>query len=163
MPRRSGQVSNNNEQADGENPVSQDPVKLDKTEEPKQNKLSMSSLKDLAFLGRLTRKEVIGGFTFEISTLNINEQKSIMRKIMTSEEVDRLLDIRPLTLSFSLRTINGVPLADLCEDTEIISDEDKRLSVVLGLQLSVVERLHRVHEELTKTSSKEVGLEELKK
>ena len=86
-----------------------------------------------------------------------------MKKIMTSEEIDRLLDIRPLTLSFSLRTVNGVPLADLCEDPEIVSDEDKRLSVVLNMQLSIVERLHRIHEELAKTSAKEVGLEELKK
>jgi|14_taG_2_1085336.scaffolds.fasta_scaffold145595_1 hypothetical protein len=125
-------------------------------------KLKLSSLKDLIFLGKLTKKELINGFLFEVSTLSISEQKLIMKNIMKSEEVDRLLDIKPLTMSYALRTINGVPLEDL-SDNEDLPVEQRRLNVVLNMQISLVERLHRIHEELVAESSKEVGLEELKK
>lgn len=165
MPKRSGKVLEDKTDDSAMGRLEEMEKMAASSEEEAQDvpeKLDLSSLKDLIFLGKLTKKEQINGFIFEVSTLSINEQKNIMRSVMKSEEIDRLLDIKPLTVSYSLRTINGVPLENLNED-ESLTTEERRLSIVLDMQSSLVERLHRIHEELIANSGKEVGLEELKK
>jgi hypothetical protein len=162
MPKRPGKVLSNESDSVNIEEMERLAQNLPDEEEDSSEKISLASLKDLIFLGKLTKKEKINGFVFEVSTLSIGEQKQIMQTIMKSGETDRLLEIKPLTVSYSLRTINGVPLEDLNEN-EDLSVEERRLAVVLNMQIALVERLHRVHESLIEGSNKEVGLEDIKK
>ena len=86
MPKRSGKVLGSEADGSTTNRLSEMEKLAAGAEEPKpaEKRLDLASLKDLIFLGKLTKKEQINGFVFEVSTLSINEQKRIMKSIMRS-------------------------------------------------------------------------------
>lgn len=160
MPRRTAKISRpdntNNEQEGVEiEPVEDDDIKND-------DELNFNDLKNLIFLGKLIESVDISGYRFEVSTLTASQQREIMQTVMQFDQLERMLDIKPVTVSYCLISINGVPLEDICEDDELEDINERKLSVISGLQASVVERLHKVYENLVKASNKEIGLEDLK-
>jgi len=167
MARRPGQIVDEQKQlekmekmkslANGYRDV--EPIE-DAEEAVSQQKLA--SLRDLVFLGRLTEKKEIGGFIFDIQSLTVAEQKSMMKRVMKADDEERLLGIRPIILSYAIRAVNGVPLDELCEDETITSVEDRRISVISGLQASLAEKLHKAYDNLIEEAEGD-GAEGVKK
>jgi hypothetical protein len=131
-------------------------------EDDSETLLNLGNLRDLVFLGRLKEVVDIEGFKFVVTTLSTQQQVDIMHQVMKTDATDRILDIKPITVSYVIDSINGVPLEEICDDDSITNVEDRRLSVVYGLQSLVVERLYQVYEKLVEASGEEVGLDLLK-
>jgi hypothetical protein len=127
-----------------------------------QAMLELGDLRDLIFLGKLKETVEIGGYSFVISTLSASEQRDIMKDVMSGDAADRILDIKPMAVSYAVETVNEVPLEDLCDDKSIKSKKERRLNVILNMQSILVEKLYQVYDNLVATSSKEVGIEDLK-
>jgi len=163
MPRRTAKISRPDNTNNEQDNVEIEPVEDDDVQEEKDvNMLDLNDLKSLIFLGKLRKVVDISGYKFVISTLTTKQQKEIMQTIMQFDKVDRLLDLKPVTVSYSVESINGVPLEDLCENDEVEGERARRLDVILGMQSSVMERLYQIYEGLVKASNKEIGLEDLK-
>jgi len=163
MPRRTAKISRQESTSNEQEGVEIEPVEDDDIQEEKdENMLNLGNLKELIFLGKLREIVDISGYKFVMSTLTTSQQKDIMKSIMKFDQVDRFLDIKPVTVSYSLETVNGVPLEELCEDEELEEVREQRLSVISDMQSSVVERLYQVYEGLVKSSNEEIGLEDLK-
>ena len=158
MPRRTAKISPSDLELEKEENMSE------QNEEAKDiDVLALKDLKSLIYLGRLSETLNIDGFSFEISTLTTAQQRDVMTSIMSDENTtQRMLDIKPLTLSYSIRSINGVKLEDICDDDSITELESRRLNVVMSLQSTLVERLYVEYDNLVTRSGKNVGIEDLK-
>lgn len=158
MPRRTAKISPSDLELEKEENMSE------QNEEAKDiDVLALKDLKSLIYLGRLSETLNIDGFSFEISTLTTAQQRDVMTSIMSDENTtQRMLDIKPLTLSYSIRSINGVKLEDICDDDSITDIESRRLNVVMSLQSTLVERLYVEYDNLVTRSGKNVGIEDLK-
>jgi hypothetical protein len=129
----------------------------------KSGVLSLANLRDLLYVGKLKKEVNIAGFQFVVTTLSTRQQKDLVQKIMKADQDDRILDLKPITLSYAIESVNGSSLDLLCDDPSIKDPSDKRISVLFQFQTSLVEKLFKVYEELIESSNKEVGLEEIKK
>lgn len=161
MPRRTAKISRpdntNNEQEDIEiEPVEDDDIKEN------ENELNFNDLKDLIFLGRLNKAVDISGYRFVISTLTTKQQREVMQTVMQFDQLERMLDIKPVTVAYCVKSVNGVPLEELCEDDSIEDAAERKRDVISNLQAAVVEKLYRAYEGLVGDSNKEIGLEALK-
>jgi hypothetical protein len=120
-------------------------------------------LEELLFIGRATKSIDISGIKFEVSTLTQKESTALMKHLfnLTGDGADVFV-MRSLTMSFALKSVNGVLLEDLETDEEFASAQDKKLAIIDKMQRSVVEKLHDEYLELSEESEKVVGEEELK-
>jgi hypothetical protein len=164
MPRRTGKLN----PADMEKIMATDPKEehIDQQEEQEEsakNMLELSDLSNLIFLGSLKETLDISGYKFLVRTLSASQQRELMAKVMESDQVDRLLDIKPITISYALESVNSVPLESLCKDDSITDPYDRRMNVIMQLQSSIHERIYKAFESLTTTSNEAVGLEDVKK
>jgi len=165
MPKRTAKISRSEDTG-----VEQEAVEAVETEHTSENlqdekevdTLSLDNLRDLIFLGRLRENIDIAGFRFVVSTLTARQQREIMQQVMTFDQVNRILDIKPVTMSYAIESINGVPLEDLCKEDDIEDSAERRLSVIYNMQAAVVEKVYQVYEKIVKASNVEIGLEVLK-
>lgn len=123
----------------------------------------ISDLKNLILLGKLTEKVNVGGFLFTISTLSAKENANVLRFLMKAEEVDRVLLSKAIAVSFSVKEINAVPLAELSVDHEGETEEQKNLAFILDMQATLVEKIFVEYEKLVEKSGEEVGFDIVKK
>ena len=169
MPRRSAKINhpdfeNVEEDVQAEH-NSQDEPQAEEGEpqaEEGESMLGLKNLRDLIFLGKLRETVDISGYKFVISTLSANQQREVMRAVMKIDQMDRILDIKPLTVSYVIESVNGVPFEDLCEDESITDPLDRKMSVVLSLQSVIIEKVYQIYEKLVESANEEVGLEDLK-
>ncbi len=125
--------------------------------------LALDDLRSLIYLGKLMKTVKIGGFSFEISTLSTTEQRDIMSNIMSEgDATQRMLDVKPLTMAYSVRSVNGVPLEELCADETIKNVVDKRIDVMMNMQSVVLEKLYQEYDALVTRSGKDIGIDDLK-
>jgi len=158
MPRRTATISPSDVELEKEEVTSEH-----EAEDKANDVLAPEDLKSLIFLGRLTKTVKIGGFSFAISTLTTSQQRDVMSSIMADgDATQRMLDIKPLTMSYSVTSVNGVDLETLCEDSSITNMQDRRLDVMMNLQSVLLEKLYREYDELVTRSGKEVGIDDLK-
>jgi hypothetical protein len=168
MPKRTAKINRSEDKAVEQETVEQKAVETEQVgEEDLQNEkkvdsLSLDNLRDLIFLGRLREHIDIAGFRFVVSTLTARQQREIMQQVMTFDQVNRILDIKPVTMSYAIETINGVPLEELCNDDDIEDTSERKLSVIYNMQASVVEKVYQVYEKLVQEANTEIGLEALK-
>jgi hypothetical protein len=97
------------------------------------------------------------GFTAGIETTQVSADW-----LQIGNQMDRILDIKPVTVSYVIETINGVPIEDLCEDDSLEDLIERKLAVVMNMQSSVMERVYQAYDKLVETSNEEIGLENLK-
>ena len=164
MPRRTAKIDRSNETNTQDADVEIEPVVDDNQENENKDSsmFDLDDLSDLVFLGRLSEVVDVSGYKFVITTLSTGQQREIMQTVMKFDQIDRLLDIKPVTVSYAIESINGVALEDLCKDKSIEDVGERRLSVVLSLQSTIIEKAYQVYETLVATSNKEIGLEDLK-
>jgi hypothetical protein len=163
MPRRTGKITHPDMESIEATEEEVERIDQEDDQTRGQNMLELADLKNLVFLGRLQETVDIAGYKIVVTTLTANQQKEIMRNVMKIDQVERLLDIKPITVAYVTESINGVPLEDLCEDKSITEIVDRRISVVNNMQAVLVERLYQVYEGLVISANEEVGLEDLKK
>jgi len=163
MPRRTGKITHPDMESIEATEGEVERIDQEDDQTRGQNMLELADLKNLVFLGRLRETVDIAGYKIVITTLTANQQKEIMRNVMKIDQVDRLLDIKPITVAYVTESINGVPLEELCEDNSITDSIDRRISVVNNMQAVLVEKLYQVYEKLVVAANEEVGLEDLKK
>jgi hypothetical protein len=163
MPRRTGKITHPDMESIESTEEGVEHIDQEDDQTRGQNMLELADLKNLVFLGRLHETVDIAGYKIVVTTLTANQQKEIMRNVMKIDQVERLLDIKPITVAYVTESINGVPLEDLCEDESITEMVDRRISVVNNMQAVLVERLYQVYERLVVAANEEVGLEDLKK
>lgn len=132
-------------------------------EEPATNMLDLSDLSDLIFLGRLKETIDISGYKFTVTTLSASQQREVMTRVMETDQIDRLLDIKAITISYALESINSVPLENVCKDESITDTHKRRMSVIMQLQSSIHDKIYQTYEQLVNTSNETVGLEDVKK
>lgn len=125
--------------------------------------VNLDNLREVMLLGRLTEVVKVSGFSFELCTLSTREQKEIINKIMSMQTDNKMLDIRPVTLAFSLKSINGVSLENLSENLELSDPVEKKIDVILNMQTNLVDKLFKTYEKLLEESNRQIGLEEIKK
>ena len=156
MPKRQATVVDANKQDDFQ--------KIDENiPEDSTPQMALKNMRELILLGRLSESVSISGFNFELSTLSAGEQKNIMKTIMKTDEADRILSAKAIAISYSLRSINSIPLSEASAESDGESERDKKVNFVLQMQSSLVDRLFTVYESLVKRSGEEVGLSDLKK
>lgn len=128
-----------------------------------EESVSISDLKELIFLGKMRKVVQISGFKFVVTTLSSRQQRELVQSIMKADAANRVVDIKPLTISHCLESINGVPVEDLYDGVTVKSVGEARMGVIAELQATLIDRLYKVYEELQEASNKHVGLEEIKK
>jgi hypothetical protein len=161
MPKRTATIDRSGSSKKQDNNP-EETIVSEESDDNSSKSLNLSNLKDLIFLGRLQREVEIGGYKFFLTTLNTKEQRVVMQKIMVVDDVTRLLDAKPVTLAFALKTVNDVNLEDICEDENLEDSFDKRISVIMSLQVGLIESLFKAYEELIEESSKTFEVDDLK-
>ena len=130
---------------------------------PSVKKMTLKSLKDLIYLGRIERTVSCGDFTFVLKSITAEDQKNMVSKVIKMPEDVRLLNAKIVSLAFSVEKVNGVMIEELAEDEESGDIFDKKISVIKNLQLSVVNKLFKNYEEILEESNSQIEIEEVKK
>tara|TARA_A100001011_G_C14259295_1_gene821613 strand:+ start:856 stop:1365 length:510 start_codon:yes stop_codon:yes gene_type:complete len=132
--------------------------------EVENKRASLSDLKSLIFLGKVSKVIEIGGYSFLLHTLTSGEQRTLVERIMLLNEAERFARVRDFTMAQALDSVNGVNLENLYEGdsedgTSIFS---RKLSVVSNWQASLVDNLYLKYQELVDQANKEYGIDDLK-
>jgi hypothetical protein len=131
--------------------------------ESENKKISMKSLKDLIFLGRIERSVEINGFLFKLTTLSVQEQKDVVFKLIKIPEENRIFNAKVISLAFAVKSINLTPLDQIDVDGNFEDLNDKKINIMQELQVSVINKLYKIYEEMITESEYEVNIEEIKK
>ncbi|MDB2481587.1 hypothetical protein N9W84_00305 [bacterium] len=144
-------------------------------QEERKNILSMdaeeSILKQLIFLGSAESSVEIGGHTFVLKTLSEEEYRDLVIKVLLLPDSGKIASARSISISASLKTINGVDFGSLVKsemesagkEVSENSLEKEKVGVILRLQSSVISRLYSEFEQLNQKSLEEIKVEEVKK
>ena len=158
MPKVKASLSDNKRMEEMQNLVSPN-------EEPESQADSrkISDLRNLILLGKLTEVVTIGGFSFTISTLSAQENANVIRALMKSEEMDRVLLSKAIATSFCVKEINKVPLSELSAEHDGETEEQRNLAFMLDMQATLIEKIFTEYEKLVEKSGEEVGFDIVKK
>lgn len=144
--------------------VSLDSKKENIEEKKEERKMSIKTLKDLIFLGRVEKSVICGDCEFLMKSLTAEDQRIMVAKVMKIPDDLRLLNAKIISIAFAIDKVNGTPLEDLAEESEEYLDiYDKKISVIKNLQLAVVNKLFKNYEELLEESNSQIELDEIKK
>jgi len=144
--------------------VSLDSKKENIEQKKEEKKMSIKTLKDLIFLGRVEKNVICGDCSFLMKSLTAEDQKIMVAKVIKLPDDLRLLNAKIISIAFAIDKVNGTPLEDLAEESEEYLDiYDKKISVIKNLQLSVVNKLFKNYEELLEESNSQIEIDEVKK
>ena len=113
-----------------------------------------AELRDLVLFGRVVDEVSIGGYSIKISTLTNRQQKAVLTRLLKLTGDDRIMSVKAYTLAEALVSINGVDLIDLYDGNEELSNDEKKIDVILNLQSSLVEKLFDKYESMVVKSNK---------
>lgn len=122
-----------------------------------ESELGSKTLRDLIFLGRVSRNVEILGHTFELQTLNAMQQKEVYSELMDGEDA-RVSEIKPIILSKSITAINGALTSDLAANEGI-----DIFDIISSWQVNLIDRLYDEYEKMVADSNKEVSIDSVKK
>ena len=137
--------------------------KNDDKESVEEGSSEPAYLRNLIFLGKCKKQVSFKGYTFEIETLTADEQRRLLRRIMDIDDVGRVLEVKPITLAYAVKRVNGVTIESLYDgDDDSLDVEEKKISVLMKMQATLIDTLNKEYEGLVKTSSESFNLEDLK-
>jgi len=134
--------------------VSEEQVVTENQQQEVIKQKRLSDFKNLIFLGKIEEKITIGGYEFVLQTLTSQQLKEIMIKIMSLPSEEQALVIKAYTLSYSIVSINGTPLEEITSNP---------IEMVSNFQLTIIEKLWKKYEEISKKSEDQIGEDDLKK
>lgn len=121
---------------------------------PKAKTKAPMELRDLVLFGRIIEDYKIGGYTIKLSTLTNRQQKDLLSKLLKLNNEERLMSVKTATLAEAIISINEVPLTELYQGQEDLTDSEKRNEVVSDLQSNLVEKLFIKYEDMVTKSNK---------
>lgn len=120
--------------------------------------------RDLLLFGRVTEDVEFGTYKFKVSTVSAKQQKGMLKKLFLMSNEDKVSNLKFLTLSEAVISVNGAPLESLYfGEDQSLSTAEKKMEVLLELQSSIVDKLFVKYEELVSKSNSLVsdgGLED---
>mgnify|MGYP001206978732 CR=1 FL=1 len=162
MPKVKASLSENKRMEDMQEMLSQG-GKKDANANADKDTSKISDLKNLILLGKLVEVVSIAGFNFKLSTLSTKEQSQIMKALMKSDEIDRVLNSKAIAVSYCIKEINAVSLSELSLEHDGETDEERRASFVMEMQATLVDKIFTEYEKLVERSNQEVGFDSVKK
>jgi hypothetical protein len=149
-----------------EKPVVQE---LEKVEKP----MKIIDLRSLIELGKITDTITIGPMTFEMETLDDDDQELLFASVAKKESIgeDSFVELRRMAVALSIKSVNGRPMEDLIsfkemgkelksdKETEII---EKKVFIVRSMQFQIVDMLYDFYDSLLKRSKQKVDTEQVK-
>lgn len=125
-------------------------AELVETEAPRA---AIPEIRSLVLFGKNVEDFQIANHTFKISTLTNRQQKELIKRLMKLEPDDRLTEVKALTMSVALISIDDVPVENMYQGSEDLSPEDKKYEVLSEMQSMVVLKLFDCYESLIKKSN----------
>jgi hypothetical protein len=121
-------------------------------------KESIPEVRQLVLFGKIVEDFTIGDYRFKISTLSNRQQKSLVKRLMKLDSEERIADIKVVTLTEAVVSINELPLENYFSyspsgDNKFTIDEI-RYEVISELQSGLVSRLFDFYESLVVKSNK---------
>jgi hypothetical protein len=130
---------------------------------PEEKTLKIKQLKELIFLGNLSKTIEKDGFFFQIRTLSNAESRELTKRLILMDDTDRLTYGNILHIATSLEKINGLDIDDVYEELfgpteELITKLDKNLEILSTLNTHLVSFLIDEYFLLSNESKKSLGL-----
>ena len=171
MPRKKAAVTQSGRVSSEEHPILNDDGSVDHNVQaghhgaPTEGGLDeYGNLRELVFLGRIEKIVTVGKYKFKLSTINGNQQMSIIAKTFMYDENERLSRMRSATLSEAIISVNGVPLEDIADAPDGNNDVmSQKMKVVEGWQTSILNKLFSEYDDLAKESKDSMEGDGLKK
>jgi hypothetical protein len=134
----------------------QEAEKVAKAEEPVAP-MKLKGLKELLFVGTLSKIVSIDGFVFKLRSLTHQESRAVAKRIFTLSDSEKLIESNAIQLAHSLESINGLSIdeayAELFEDDgEEFSTVDKSLKIISNLNNHLTAKLINEYFELSNES-----------
>ena len=124
-----------------------------------------SMIKELIFIGKVTKIVDISGFRFKIGTLTEERQRMLISRVMRMTEEERIAYAKVYTVAEAVTEINEI---DIDEISKSFDDNEENIEVSKinffgSLQSSTVDTLYKEYEDLLDDSNSKVGYEDVKK
>jgi hypothetical protein len=131
---------------------------------PELSEEARKKIEDLIFLGRTIKTIEIAGHKFELSTLSHKEHNALAKELAKlGNESSDVWRIRVYTLSFAIRSVDGVAFDALDLGQEFATLLEKKLYVLDNMQLRVIEQLFVEFGQMLDDSEKVVTGDAIKK
>jgi hypothetical protein len=172
MSRKDFTVTNSNFPGSSANPNSIDKIRelsevAMATESPSvdsDNDIS-KLIKNLLFMGRLSKDVKIGEATFTVNTLTEDRQRVLVSRVMRMTNEEKIAYAKVYSVAESVTAINGISIDEISKT--MYPDEESlevaRINFFGRLQSTIIDILFEEYEVLIKKSREEIGYEEVKK
>lgn len=135
-----------------------------KPESPETTEIG-KMIKDLIFIGKVTKDIDIQGFSFRLGTLTEERQRLLISRVMRMTDEEKVSYAKVYTVAEAVTHINGIDIEEVASNYS--PDEENVDIAVLNLlgtlQSYIIDILYQEYENLLKESKSKVGYEEVKK
>ena len=125
----------------------------------------MEDMKQLLFLGKISREVKIGDYIFKIESLTEERQRSLINKIMKMSDQEKVTYAKVYSVCEAVTHVNEYSIDLICEELYgEHEDVDLRKVLFFGqLQAFIIDKIFLEYEKLLDESRDAVGYEEVKK
>ena len=126
-------------------------------------------IKDLVFLGRLSKDVKVSGYSFRVNTLTEERQRLLVSRIMRMTNDEKVAYAKVYTVAESVTHINDIGIEEISsriDETNNVDEDNSEISKINffgSLQAAIIDILFEEYEKLLGESKKEIGYEEVKK
>ncbi len=122
-------------------------------------------IKELIFIGKLSKNVNISGFSFTVGTLTEERQRMLISRVMRMTDEEKVAYAKVYTVSEAVTHINDISIDEIAEsfDQEEGNIEVAKINFFGTLQSSTVDILYKEYENLLDESKTKVGYEDVKK
>jgi hypothetical protein len=121
-------------------------------------------IKELIFIGKLSKNVNISGFSFTVGTLTEERQRMLISRVMRMTDEEKVAYAKVYTVSEAVTHINDISIDEIAESfDEEENIEVSKINFFGTLQSSTVDILYKEYENLLDESKTKVGYEDVKK
>ena len=122
-------------------------------------------IKELIFVGKVTKVVDISGFRFKVGTLTEERQRMLISRVMRMTEQERIAYAKVYTVAEAVTEINEIDIDEIAKsfDENEENVEISKINFFGSLQSSTVDTLYKEYEDLLDDSKSKVGYEDVKK
>ena len=133
-------------------------------EEKTESKLD-KMIKELIFMGSLTKEVKIGSYIFLLETLTEERQRILVSRIMRMSDQEKVAYAKVYTVAESVTKINDFDIEEVAKNMFPKEEniEIAKINFFGSLQATIIDFIFEEYEALLKKSKEEIGYEEVKK
>ena len=122
-------------------------------------------IKELIFMGNLTKEVKVGSYTFLLQTLTEERQRVLVSRIMRMNDQEKIAYAKVYTVAEAVIKINDFSINDIAKNMfpEEENVEISKINFFGRLQATIIDLIFEEYEKLLKKSKEEIGYEEVKK